>query len=588
MNRATTERGKRKKMAWDMQARRRTAEAGNASSWPTWPAMNSTTLLIFGLICLPSGFALAQSQTAAQRNLASPATTVTFNQDIATIIHDKCSNCHRPGQGGPFSLLTYDDVARRAQTIDAVIDSGYMPPWKPVNHGVEFAKDRRLTATQKESFKRWIAEGKPRGDGPEPALPVFRDGWALGEPDLVVRMNGEFTVPASGPDIYRSFVFPLQLDEDKWIKAIEYRPSARSSVHHALFLLDRHGNARKMDGADGNPGIAGMGFLSDGAMVGDERDSGGNGLAGLGGLILSRRRQASPGRLDQTDFANRLSAGLGGYVPGTTPTTLPGDLALSLPQGSDIVMQTHFHPSGKVEVEKGEIAIYFADQKPSKRMIPIQIPAMFGVGVGLKVPAGERDYRVRESFQVPVDIELISIGAHAHYICQHASMTAALPDGTTQVLLEIDDWDLDWQDIYYFNETITLPAGTVLTTELVYDNSADNPENPFNPPRDIRWGRESTDEMGSVTLQAVAVDESQRPHLESALRRYFYASLTQGDLIQLLMQLDTNRDGGLQRSEAPPRMADRFQLLDRNGDQKLDPSELEIIRRFLPKPEGTK
>jgi hypothetical protein len=245
-------------------------------------------------------------------------------------------------------------------------------------------------------------------------------------------------------------------------------------------------------------------------------------------------------------------------------------------------MQTHFHPSGRPEVEEGELAIYFAEKEPSRKLVNIQIPAAFGIGVGLKIPAGKKDYTISESFELPAEIRLISVTAHAHYICRHASMTAKLPDGSTKVLLKIDDWDLDWQDRYYFKNLVTLPAGTVLTSKLIYDNSADNPENPNSPPREIRWGRESGDEMGSLSIQAVAVNEEDRQSLETSIGKYMVQSVMQGDIVDLLMQLDTDRDGGLQPAEAPPRMQQRFSLLDRNQDNKLDRNELGLLRRFLP------
>ena len=497
--------------------------------------------------------------------------SVTFNKDIAPIIYDKCIRCHRPGQTGPFSLMTYKDIAKRAKTIDAVIDSGYMPPWKPVNHEIEFTNDRRLSKDQKQKLKDWIAAGKPKGEGDPPAPPKFSDGWTLGKPDVVVEMRKGFEVPATGKDIYRSFVFPLALKEDKWVKAIEYRPTATSAVHHAIFFSDPTGNARKMDGSDGKAGIEGMGFL---ALGGDAAQAADSGRGGFFRNFRGGQNQQGASR------SNAAIAGLGGYVPGSTPSRLPGDLALPLPAGSDIVMQTHFHPSGKAETEKGKLAIYFGDKEPSQKIVDIQVPALFSLGKGLKVPAGEAHYKIQESYTLPTDIKLISVGAHAHYICRAVTMTAKLPDGKKKDLLKIDDWDLDWQDRYYFKKPIVLPAGTELSTELVYDNSANNPETPNSPPKEIRWGRQSGDEMGSASLQVIAAEESERPELESNVRRYVVQSLTQGNFVDLLMQLDTNRDGGLQRDEAPPGMLRRFDMLDRNGDGKVVPEELQILERF--------
>ena len=527
--------------------------------FPSHPALAAATLLCF-FFC---GSAVAEQPNENR--------SVTFNKDIAPIIYDKCTRCHRPGQTGPFSLVTYKDIAKRAKTIDAVIDSGYMPPWKPVNHEIEFTNDRRLSKAQKQKLKDWIAAGKPKGAGEAPAPPKFSGGWTLGKPDVVVEMRDGFEVPATGKDVYRSFVFPLALKEDKWVKAIEYRPTATSAVHHAIFFSDPTGNARKMDGSDGKAGIEGMGFL---ALGGDAAQTADSGRGGFFRNFRSGQNQQGASR------SNAAIAGLGGYVPGSTPSRLPGDLALPLPAGSDIVMQTHFHPSGKAETEKGKLAIYFGDKEPSQKIVDIQVPALFSIGKGLKVPAGEAHYKIQESYTLPTDIKLISVGAHAHYICREVTMTAKLPDGKKKDLLKIDDWDLDWQDRYYFKKPIVLPAGTEISTELVYDNSANNPENPNSPPKEIRWGRQSGDEMGSASLQVIAAEESDRPELESNIRRYVVQSLTQGSFVDLLMQLDTNRDGGLQRDEAPPGMLRRFDMLDRNGDGKVVPKELQILERF--------
>ena len=430
---------------------------------------------------------------------------------------------------------------------------------------------------------RWIELGKPVGDAAKaPAKPEFPDKWILGEPDLVVRMQGKFEVPASGPDVYRSFVFPLDLPEEKWVKAVELRPAARSSVHHALFFVDTAKAARQQDGADGVAGIKGMSFLAVGGDTEEAKptqsSSGGGWLNRLRNLAPTRR--ANGGRFGQLDQA--LSRGLGGYVPGAMPSLLPGDLALHLPAGSDIVMQTHFHPSGKPEVEEAELALYFSEKPPTQLLVPVQVPAMFGFGAGINVPAGERNFLVEDQFELPIAVEAISVGGHAHYICREMSMVARLPDGESLDLMEIVDWDLDWQDRYYFKQPVKLPAGTVLQTRLVYDNSADNAENPHQPPQPIRWGRQSTDEMGSVTLHVVADNERQRPQLESALSSYFRETVVNrfrggNGMLKLLQQLDSDGDGKLQRSEAPPMLGKNFALFDTDRDGSLDPTELKNV-----------
>ncbi|MCR9201388.1 MAG: hypothetical protein NXI04_22315 [Planctomycetaceae bacterium] len=505
----------------------------------------------------------------------------TFADDVAAIIHRRCSSCHRPGSSAPFSLLTYQDVSRHADTIVVVLEDGYMPPWKPVDHGIAFANSRRLPDAEQRILREWVNAGSPEGDPTKtPLPPEFSGSWKLGPPDMVVKMNGRFQVPADGPDIYRSFVFPVQLPEDKWVKAVELRPRATSAVHHAIFFVDTTGNARKLDGADGRAGLTGMGFLAD--FGGNTETSSPDGRPrprGLlqGGKLLQRLRGNSDRDAQATQVSSALR-GLGGYVPGSTPNRLPGDLAMSLPQGSDIVMQTHFHPSGRVETEQAELALYFADRPPSREIVPIMVPPMFGFGADLKVPAGEANYRLTDSITLPVDTLAVGVTGHAHYICRAMKLTATLPDGRSVVLLQIDDWDLDWQDQYQFSQPLSLPAGTVLRSDIVYDNSADNPRNPHHPPQEIRWGRGSADEMGSMTLTTIALRKEDERRLQAGMRQHIVSRLvdrSSDDLVRMLMQLDDDGDGILLGAEIPPRMTGRtFRMIDANNDGGLEKSEL--------------
>ncbi|MEM8671256.1 MAG: hypothetical protein AAGG48_27285 [Planctomycetota bacterium] len=506
------------------------------------------------------------------------ADSLTYSRDVAKVIHEKCSACHRPNSSGPFSLLTFEDVRTHSGTIKAVLEDDYMPPWKPKDHGVVFANNRALTSAEKTQLIQWIDAGCPEGDPAEtPSPPAYPDGWTLGKPDMVVRMNGQYEVPADGPDIYRSFVFQLDLPEDKWVKAVELRPQAKSSVHHAIFFVDTNLVARTIDGADGKVGIEGMSFLT--SFGGSSSKDNEPNQRQLGRSLLDRfRGKRSNGESDVSRTSEQLNRGLGGYVPGATPNLLPGDLAMSLPKGSDIVMQTHFHPSGKREIEQAELALYFADRPPSRPIVPVMIPAMFGFGAKLKVPAGKNDHRMSDSITLPVDTQAIGVSGHAHYICRKMKLTATRPNGQSTILLDIDDWDLDWQDQYLFEQPIDLPAGTVLETELIYDNSSENPENPFDPPREIRWGRGSTDEMGSVTLMTTARFKRDNAMLEATIRQHVVESLVDRsteDLVEMLMQLDNNHDGKLDPSETPPRFNRRMlKLLDRNNDGGLQKEEL--------------
>lgn len=394
---------------------------------------------------------------------------VTFNDQIAPIIYQNCSSCHRPGEAAPFSLLSYEDVRRKGKTIGKATASHAMPPWKAEPASYAYRDERRLTEQQIALIHSWVADGMPEGDSSQkPAPPKFASGWQLGEPDLVIEMPAGFHVPADGPDIYRNIPVRLGLAEDKWITAIDMKPSARAVVHHVLYFADGSGHAHERPSQGAEPGYSGM-------------------RAG---------RQVLP---------------LGGWAVGAQPHFLPSGLALKVPAGSDFIVQYHFHPTGKPEVEKSQIGFYFAKKVPERTVTRIQLPPHYSLFSGLDIPAGEKDFVLRDSYTLPVAVDGVGIGAHAHYLATQMKMTATLPDGQVKTLLLIKDWDFAWQDRYYFKDFVPLPKGTTLSAEIHWDNSADNPHNPSNPPIHVEWGEESKDEMGSISLIAV-------PHVESELR----------------------------------------------------------------------
>ncbi|MEO8662344.1 MAG: hypothetical protein ABI693_28030 [Bryobacteraceae bacterium] len=406
----------------------------------------------------------------------------TFSGEVAPIIYGKCSSCHRPGQAAPFSLMNYQDVAKRGKLIASVTAARYMPPWKAEPGSYTFKDERRMTAAQIETIRQWVDGGMPQGDpAKSPNVPVFSSDWQLGAPDMVVEMPEAFHVPADGPDIYRNLVIPLNLPEQKWIRAIDLRPSARSVVHHVLFFADDSASARRSDAADPGPGFASMSF-------------------------------------------GRNSNSLGGWALGSQPHPYPEGIALPLPKNTDLVFQYHFHPSGKSEEEKSTIAIYFSKQPPVRTLTYLGLPPVFSVFAGVKIPAGEKDFRVKDSFVLPVDVEMVNTGAHAHYIGKEMKLTATLPSGEVRTILWIRNWDFAWQDRYFFNGLQSLPKGTRLDAEVSWDNSAANPRNPANPPVMVQWGEESHDEMGSVSIQVVPQKEADLKELKDAYRKHIVQS----------------------------------------------------------------
>ena len=214
---------------------------------------------------------------------------------------------------------------------------------------------------------------------------------------------------------------------------------------------------------------------------------------------------------------------LGGWAVGAQPHFFPEGLALSVPKGADLVIQYHFHPTGKPETEKSVVGLYFAKQAPERKLISIQMPPVYSLFAGLAIPPGEKDYVVRDTYTLPADIDAVGVGAHSHYLGKKLQMTATLPNGEVKTLLLINDWDFAWQDRYFFKDYVALPKGTRLDAEVHWDNSGANPHNPSNPPIPVTWGEQSKDEMGSVSLIAV-------PHVESdyaLLQRQLRARVTE-------------------------------------------------------------
>lgn len=448
-------------------------------------------------------------------NSRTKKASVTFAEDIAPIIFQNCASCHRPGEAAPFSLLNYSDVKNRAKQIAEVTRKKFMPPWHAEPGYGEFVGHRFLTPEQIASIQTWLSQGAPEGDPAKlVALPKFTEGWQLGKPDLVVKMSEAFPVQADGRDVYRNFVVPLNLSEDKYLKAVEFRPSARTVVHHCLFFLDATGVARQLDEADPGPGFGGMGGRS------------------------------------------REFTGIGGWAVGSNPRHLPEGLAWRMPKGSDLILQTHFHPSGKEENEQSVIGLYFADRVPEKKFADVQLPPKFGALAGIDIPAGEANYTIADSFILPVDIEAFAVSGHAHYLGKEMKLKAVLPDGTEQGLLWIKDWEFNWQEQYSYKEYVRLAKGTRIEATIIYDNSEMNLRNPSRPPKRVKWGRMSFDEMGSITLQVVASREDEFPQLQAAIREHVrIAALTKA------MANGTNqiRRGALLR---------RIQELSKKGSEK--------------------
>jgi mono/diheme cytochrome c family protein len=386
------------------------------------------------------------------------AEDVTFNKHVAPILFKHCAGCHRPGEIGPFPLLTYKDAAKRADFLKDVTAERRMPPWKAEPNYGDFHDVRRLSDAEIKTLAAWADSGAREGDAKDlPPTPKFPEGWQLGTPDLVLKMPKAFAVPAGGRDVFRCFVIPTGLTEDRTVAAVEFRPGNRRVVHHALFFLDSAGTARKKAGDDPASSFAsfgGVGFLPTGS--------------------------------------------LGGWAPGAMPRRLPDGTGLFLRKVSDLVLQIHYHPSGKAEEDQSTLGIYFTKKPAETRVSSVPL-----VNRRLYIPAGAERHKVTTSFTIPVDVHAMGISPHMHLVGREMKVVATLPDGKKQPLIWIKDWDFNWQGQYLFAKPLALPKGTKIDLEAYYDNSSKNLRNPNNPPKLVRWGEQTTDEMCLCFLQVV-------------------------------------------------------------------------------------
>jgi tetratricopeptide (TPR) repeat protein len=411
--------------------------------------------------------------------VAASQSPPTFTKDVAPIVWARCATCHRPGEIGPFSLITYDDVRRHATQIAAVTARGVMPPWKPLPGKGEFQNERRLAASELETLQQWIAAGAPEGEArdlPGGFAPPAQSspGWQLGTPDLVVAMPEPYAVPADGADVFRTFVIPIPSGPARYVRALEFHPGNPRVVHHANLGVDRTRSSRLLDARDAEPGYAG----------GMERD------------------------------ARYPEGQLLGWTPGQAAHAVPDGTQWRLEPASDLVVQLHLQPTGKRETVQASAGFYFTDVPPARAPIGLRLGSET-----IDIPAGNDAYAISDRYLLPVDVDVFAIQPHAHNLARTMQAMAMLPDGSMRWLIAIDDWDFRWQDVYRYKTPIALPKGTVITMSYVYDNSSRNPRNPHHPPARVVWGQNTADEMGDLWLQVLPKSPADEKTLNDDVRR---------------------------------------------------------------------
>jgi len=385
-----------------------------------------------------------------------------------------------------------------------------MPPWLPEPQRLRFADELRLSEEEINLIARWAEQGAVEGNAADlPPQPKFVEGWHLGKPDLVLTASKPFTLPPEGTDTYWNFIFSVPIQETRWVKAIEIRPGDKRYVHHANILVDRAGESRAREKEPG---------------------------AGFGGMEIRIESQVF-------DPDSHLLF----WKPGTAPAEEPEGMALRLDKGTDLILNTHLQPSGKPEVIQPTIGIYFTPHPATKFPMLLQLEN----DAKLDIAAGAKDFLVTDDFVLPVDVDLLAIYPHAHYLGNDIQAFATLPDRDQETLIHIARWNLNWQAVYRYAKPVRLPKGTTVSLRYTYDNSDQNPMNPNHPPKRVLGGNRSSDEMCHLWLQVLPVnfDPGQgdpRMALQEALARHnveknpgdFEAHYNLGAMLQARKQLE--------------------------------------------------
>ncbi len=427
---------------------------------------------VLPLVCIAIlGIALggrtpAQHKTPAQS--AARQSQVTFNRDIAPILYRACAQCHRPGEAGPFSLLTYADAKSHARQIAAVAKSRFMPPWLPEEGALKFAGELRLSEDEITRIQAWVEQGTVEGNPADlPPKANFVEGWQLGKPDVIVKATKPYALPADGSDNYWNFVFRAPVDRTRWLQAMEIRPGDKRLVHHANVLVDRQQNGRRLEAEPG---------------------------AGFAGMELTIESEVFD---PDSHFLF--------WKPGSIPYVEPDGMALRLDQDTDLILNTHLQPSGKPETIQPTLGLYFTDKPATKYPILLQLEN----DRLLDIPAGEKHFVVTDEFTLPVGVDLLAIYPHAHYLGKDLQAIAKFPDGRSETLIQIPDWNLNWQAVYRYAQPVKLPKSTTISMKFVYDNSDDNVRNPNDPPQRVVAGNRAVDEMAHLWLQVLPEDSAQ-------------------------------------------------------------------------------
>ena len=414
--------------------------------------------MMAALVIALAAIAGARAQTAQ-----SVTSVPTFSKDVAPILYKHCVTCHRPGEIGKMSLLTYEQARPYAKAMANAVTNRTMPPWHADAPAGTFHNERSLSDRERSTITAWAGGGAPNGDPKDlPVLPTFTDGWALGKPDVVLEMQEDYPVPAKGTVQYEWLYIPTNFTEAKWVKSLEIRPGNRSVVHHVLIYY-----RAKPDGK--TPPIARPNQNNQSNPPPDE--------PGV---------SAHPRRSDLAGMPPRLIAT---YAPGTNPQVAPEGTAFRLEPGGILELQMHYTATGQATTDRTKVGITFSTE-PSPR----EVRAQHFMNMKMQLPAGAPDVAVTTDLEFLQDATVWGLFPHTHLRGKKWAYILELPNGEKKSILSVPRYDFNWQTYYMFKEPLQVPKGSKIVSTAWYDNSAANKNNP-NPKIDVFWGDQTWQEM---------------------------------------------------------------------------------------------
>lgn len=428
------------------------------ASWPLLASRNG--------LSIEQAFSGAQASAYLEPHTSADTKRVlTFNRDVAPILFTHCSSCHRVGGSGPFPLLTYAEVKKHARQVAFVTQNREMPPWLPDAGQFRFQNDSRLGTDQIATIHDWIEQGEVEGNPEDlPTQPQFHEGWQLGRPDLILQPERPFALPAGGPDQYWNFVLHVPTKRTRWLKAMEVLSVDNRILHHAMLVLPPRNFVPGQEQSAVN-GFPGMEFQSAGIKFFPETH-----------LFF--------------------------WQPGRSPYVYPDQLSMRLDKSADLILSVHLQPSGKPELVQPSVGLYFTKTPAT------EVPLVFLLenDTAIDIPPRAKLYLVSDSFTLPVDVDLLALYPHAHYLAEDLTASASFPDGDVKQLIHIRHWDLNWQSVYHYQSPVFLPKGTTISLRYIYNNSEGNVSNPNYPPKPVIAGEGIAAEMSHLWLQVLPRD----------------------------------------------------------------------------------